>query len=87
INGTSQAYDEGENNTFDYNYWDDWITPDTNYDGIVDRPYPIAGPENNTDLHPRAPTPPIRWNVLFGLLLLGGIIVILGLVLVRQNMK
>ncbi|MFX0171613.1 MAG: nitrous oxide reductase family maturation protein NosD [Candidatus Hodarchaeota archaeon] len=84
-NGTSQAYDEGEHNIFDYNYWDDWTAPDTNYDGIVDRPYPIAGPENNTDLHPRTSVPYIRWNVLFGLMFLVGIMVVLGLILIKQK--
>ncbi|MFX0052354.1 MAG: NosD domain-containing protein, partial [Candidatus Hermodarchaeota archaeon] len=85
LNGTSQAYDEGNHNVFAYNYWDDWTEPDTNYDGIIDHPYSIDGPKNNMDLHPRARVPPIRLNVLFGLLLLGGIIVILGLRIVKQR--
>ena len=39
---------------YDYgNYWSDWLSPDTNNDGIVDCPYQIAG-GNNTDAYPLA---------------------------------
>ncbi|MFX1254404.1 MAG: nitrous oxide reductase family maturation protein NosD [Promethearchaeota archaeon] len=49
--GISQAYDGGFENTFDYNFWAEWTTPDTDKDGIVDSPYKIAG-RANTDSHP-----------------------------------
>jgi len=53
--GTSQAsdYDGGSNNTFAFNHWSDWITPDTNSDGLVDQPYLIEGNTNNNDSYPR----------------------------------
>ncbi len=56
-----QAYDEGSNNywnnTAGYgNYWSDWAnnndTNDQNEDGIVDWPYPIAGPGGAKDYYP-----------------------------------
>ncbi|MFX1512488.1 MAG: NosD domain-containing protein [Promethearchaeota archaeon] len=50
--GNSQAYGT-TTNSFDYNYWDDWTSPDVNEDGIVDNPYLInAGYEEIYDLHP-----------------------------------
>lgn len=48
-----QAYDEGANvwNTAAYgNAWSDWDLPDCNYDGTVDRPYPIDGGMNVDNL-------------------------------------
>lgn len=39
--GLSQAFDDGKENIFAYNYWDDWIQPDADTNGIVDHPYPI----------------------------------------------
>jgi len=52
----SQAYDglnDGENNTFDHNYWDDWTTPDNDSNGIVDAPYVIFGDSFSIDPYPR----------------------------------
>ncbi len=66
----SQAYDGGVGNvwynetTGRGNYWSDHTGPDANYDGIVDEPYPIAGPAGSQDLYPLTepvqypPTPP-----------------------------
>lgn len=51
--GSSQAYDDGMNNTITSNYWSDWLSPDANMDGIVDHPYAIDGNANNTDPYPR----------------------------------
>jgi len=51
-----QAYDglnDGENNTFDHNYWDDWTTPDNDSNGIVDAPYVIFGDSFSIDPYPR----------------------------------
>jgi parallel beta-helix repeat protein len=43
------------NNSFSYNYWDDWTSPDNNSDGIVDIPYSIQGSnEGNSDRFPLA---------------------------------
>ena len=50
--GESQAFDEGNNNVFSRNYWDNWATPDGNADGIVDEPYAIEGSAENQDLLP-----------------------------------
>ncbi|MFX1282924.1 MAG: right-handed parallel beta-helix repeat-containing protein [Promethearchaeota archaeon] len=49
----SQASDYNGDNIFNYNYWDDWTNPDENFNYIVDLPYHIYGPGNNSDLHPR----------------------------------
>ncbi|MFX1283968.1 MAG: NosD domain-containing protein, partial [Promethearchaeota archaeon] len=56
--GGCQAYDEGIANTFRYNYWDDWISPDEDGDGFVDDPYNIDGGDNQ-DLFPRATQVPV----------------------------
>ncbi|MFW9855006.1 MAG: nitrous oxide reductase family maturation protein NosD [Candidatus Thorarchaeota archaeon] len=48
-NKNSQAFDGGENNTFAYNYWNEWTKPDYNQDGFVDLPYNIDGSTNNQD--------------------------------------
>ena len=56
--GTSQAIDNGTHNTFEYNFWDDWSSPDTNADGLVDVPYRIDGETNNFDWYPIARLPP-----------------------------
>ena len=40
--GFSQATDLGNGNEFQYNYWNDWISPDINNDGVVDEPYQIS---------------------------------------------
>ncbi|MFX0207599.1 MAG: CARDB domain-containing protein, partial [Candidatus Hodarchaeota archaeon] len=51
--GSSQVYDDQDQvNTYAYNFWDDWTSPDNDNDGIVDNPYPIAGNPNNQDSYP-----------------------------------
>lgn len=50
--GIFQAYDIGWNNVFSNNYWNDWTSPDSDTDGIVDNPYPISGSANNKDNFP-----------------------------------
>jgi parallel beta-helix repeat protein len=52
---TSQAYDNGSGNTFAYNYWNEWISPDIDGDGIVDNPYSINGGAGTTDPYPMVP--------------------------------
>lgn len=51
--GNTQAYDDGINNTFRFNHWDDHISPDSDFDGYVDTPYSILGSATNQDLSPR----------------------------------
>ena len=54
---TSQARDDddqGRKNTFAYNYWDDWTSPDSDADEIVDNPYIINGSSKNQDRYPRS---------------------------------
>lgn len=43
LNGNKQAYNGGGNNSWNYNnegnFWDDWIDPDNDSNGIIDNPY------------------------------------------------
>ncbi|MHA2101006.1 MAG: right-handed parallel beta-helix repeat-containing protein, partial [Candidatus Kariarchaeaceae archaeon] len=48
----SPAVDNGFYNTFVFNFWNDWVNPDSNDDGIVDTPYSIEGTSNNNDSYP-----------------------------------
>ena len=57
-NQIKQAYDSSNskiNNTFDSNYWNDWIIPDSDNDSIVDIPYILDSliTREVKDLHPR----------------------------------
>ncbi|MHA1971558.1 MAG: NosD domain-containing protein [Candidatus Hodarchaeales archaeon] len=47
------SYTYGEN-FYDFNYWDTWISPDDNNDGIVDEAYEIIGNSGSVDKHPLA---------------------------------
>jgi parallel beta-helix repeat protein len=49
-----QVCDDGVNNTFIYNYYDDWTSPDADSDLIVDTPYSIEGAVGNADPYPLA---------------------------------
>ncbi|MFX1515164.1 MAG: nitrous oxide reductase family maturation protein NosD [Promethearchaeota archaeon] len=85
--GTSQAHDNNPdlNNTFRYNYWDDWITPDANDDGFVDVPYFIDGTAGNQDQFPlSAPhsITTIPGNIISGLIILT---IILGIFIVLRH--
>lgn len=55
----TQAYDSQERNIWNAsdrgNYWSDWTGPDTDHDGIVDYPYPLAGSVGAKDYKPIAP--------------------------------
>jgi len=54
-----QAWDFGDNNIFNDNYWHEWIGNDTDDNGIIDVPKLIEG-GNNTDPRPSAsPVNPI----------------------------
>jgi parallel beta-helix repeat protein len=50
--GDSQATDDGERNSFMFNYWDDWTGPDADPDGVVDELYLLDGDANNKDPYP-----------------------------------
>ena len=53
IKPNSQAYDNGSQNFFDFNYWSTWLSPDINEDGIVDYPFTIDGMSGNSDQNPK----------------------------------
>jgi len=44
--------DDGNFNTIQNNFWDDWKKPDDDIDGFIDNPYPIAGTASNEDPYP-----------------------------------
>ncbi|NHJ03873.1 MAG: hypothetical protein EAX90_03555 [Candidatus Heimdallarchaeota archaeon] len=52
LGGSSQGLDDGINNIFRFNFWNDWTSPDENHDGYVDIPYPIEGLVDNFDYYP-----------------------------------
>jgi parallel beta-helix repeat protein len=52
INNGIQVSDNGVNNLFQYNYWSDWLSPDSNGDYFVDDPYLISGVASNQDNFP-----------------------------------
>jgi len=88
--GNCQASDDGRNNQFSQNYWSDWIQPDKNGNGVVDRPYLIDGESGNYDNHPRVssitdPTFYISENTIIGGILLVVILGALGVVLKLQK--
>jgi len=71
-----QAYDEGSGNTWYEplngrgNYWNDWTSPDSTGDGIVDNPYLIEGSAGSRDMYPLvAPMTPFEPIPQFGVLL------------------
>lgn len=94
---TVQVCDEGENNVFIYNYYDDWTSPDSNSDMIVDVPYSLDGESNNEDPYPLAapdavpPTPEQPENgpqipLELAALAAGGVVVILvGIIVVKRK--
>jgi parallel beta-helix repeat protein len=47
-----QSVDNGSNNLVEFNYWNEWTSPDMNSNGIVDKPYNIDGSALNRDLYP-----------------------------------
>ncbi|MFX0207000.1 MAG: nitrous oxide reductase family maturation protein NosD, partial [Candidatus Hodarchaeota archaeon] len=49
---STQATDDGLDNVFTYNYWDEWTAPDTNGDQFVDNSYTIDGSATNQDAFP-----------------------------------
>lgn len=62
-----QVCDDGVNNEFIYNYYDDWASPDMDSNQIVDEPYVLDGDAENEDPYPLAnpnaiPPPPETTN-------------------------
>lgn len=51
-NRGTQAHDDGSNNIFIHNFWDDWKKSDSNNDNFIDEPYAIDGSANTMDLYP-----------------------------------
>ncbi|MHA2031831.1 MAG: right-handed parallel beta-helix repeat-containing protein, partial [Candidatus Kariarchaeaceae archaeon] len=60
----SPAVDNGFYNTFVFNFWNDWVNPDSNDDGIVDTPYSIEGTSNNNDSYPLSTLNPPQTHFL-----------------------
>ena len=60
----SQSIDNGTNNLFNKNFWNDWVTPDNNGDNYVDYPYQINGTAANQDPLPRALRPTVLPHML-----------------------
>ncbi|MFX0150109.1 MAG: right-handed parallel beta-helix repeat-containing protein [Candidatus Hodarchaeota archaeon] len=50
IDNIGQANDDGSNNIFAFNYWNEWTSPDVDTDGFVDNHYTIDG--GNQDPYP-----------------------------------
>jgi parallel beta-helix repeat protein len=50
----SQASDDGGDNIYIFNYFNEWASPDANSDGIVDIAYDLDGAAQNTDPYPLA---------------------------------
>jgi len=97
----AQVYDEGENNTYVYNYYDDWVSPDADADQIVDVSYTIDGGAGNDDPYPLADPdaiPPVTGGTTTGteeggqipmdLLMIGGgavVIILVGVFFVKRK--
>lgn len=54
---THQAQDNGSNNLFLYNHWDEWNSPDTDSNNQVDSSYSIGGTSGQEDLYPLVRSP------------------------------
>lgn len=83
-----QAYDD-ENNSWNSstigNYWSDWIKDDKNHDGIVDEPYPIAGPSHNFDYKPIRIYPKSNYVIFYISLIVVGLIIGMILFIIRRK--
>jgi hypothetical protein len=63
----SQVYDNSTENTFVFNHYSEWVTPDVENDGYVDLPYLINGSAQNQDPYPLVhPNPPLTHRI-FGI--------------------
>jgi parallel beta-helix repeat protein len=52
VNNTVDAEDAGSSNSFDYNYYSDYVGVDEDNDGLGDTSYPIDGTSPAIDTHP-----------------------------------
>lgn len=54
LGGSSQLYDVEQlgGNFYSFNFYNEWIEPDNEGDGIVDNPYLLEGPEGYLDYYP-----------------------------------
>lgn len=52
FNSPGDVSDNGNDNTFDYNFYSDYEGTDWNFDGIGDIPHYISGMAGSVDLHP-----------------------------------
>ena len=65
LGGTSQGFDNGSDNVYINNFWNDWTSPDSEPDGIVDLPYSLDGIIGNADDFPLAlPSGPVGYHYL-----------------------
>jgi len=89
IDNLKNGQDDVVGNTYDYNYWSDYIGYDADEDGIGDTPYTVGGTAGAVDEHPRGPfmTGPtgLDWNLI---VLVGGIgivaVVVIGVYLKKR---
>jgi parallel beta-helix repeat protein len=51
-NDGCQVIDDGDDNEFCYNHFDDWVSPDADSDNIVDVAYSLDGETQNVDPYP-----------------------------------
>jgi parallel beta-helix repeat protein len=58
LDNSINGFDSGTGNTFDYNYWSDYVGPDNNGDGIGDTSYTFT---TNSDPHPLIYLPTLKW--------------------------
>ena len=65
LGGTSQGYDNGSDNIYINNFWNEWTAPDSEPNGIVDLPYSLDGLIGNADDFPLAsPSGPVGYHYL-----------------------
>ncbi|MFW9779671.1 MAG: nitrous oxide reductase family maturation protein NosD [Candidatus Heimdallarchaeota archaeon] len=84
----SQAFDDSNRNTFAYNYWNDWISPDLNQDGLVDLPYAVDGHTDNQDRFPRtSPTGRLSEGPDFRFMIVSALIVTIAVLLILPRVK
>jgi len=87
-NEECQVIDDGDDNEFCYNHFNDWVSPDVDSDNIVDIPYSLDGETQNSDPYPLVdpdgpkPTPTTGPEVPSGLLVNPIIIIAAGAVIV-----